>query len=138
MSCIAVNIHEVKEKLIRLELVEPLHGKDGPVQQGKYRNVDTQEPMTDYHITERGFYEWVTFYKGRDILEVEKTANENSFRPSWTLIKDEVEESNDNLYYSKTLVFYHDIGRVNLVPFEGFTPTSRLDYWYLSIRRLPG
>lgn len=140
MSCIAVHIHEVKEKTLRIELSEPLYGKDGDKQQGKYQNADTMEPVTKFAVAEKGFYEVIEVFGGKCVSPLEKICEGEGVAGTlrWTLINAEKAVDNDSLYYSKTLYMVRTTGDAFLCPFIGFTPASRLDYWYMSIRRLPG
>lgn len=135
MSCIAVNIHEVKDKTLRFKLAEPVDGKNGPIQVGKYVNVDTGEAVTSYKLTEVGFYEVKHVYQGANLASTRKTFTGST---GCIKLKSETIQPNDTLLYADMLILVTEAIEIRIQPFEGLRPTSRIDYWYLSIRRVPG
>lgn len=136
MSCIAVNIHEVKEKLIRLELVEEIDGKNGAKQQGKYRDMDTGELVTGYKLSEPGFYEYKTVWKGVNIQDVRKTGGKST--GTRILLSQEVIQDTNKLFYAQDVHLVVGTYTGSIRPFDNLQPTTRMEYWHLSIRRLPG
>lgn len=72
MSYIAVNVQEVRKEVIRIDLAQALHGKDGKTQTGNFINLDTGKQMKGVVFKRRGFYEIKLYACGEKIFNVKE------------------------------------------------------------------
>lgn len=133
MSCIAVHVHEVRKEVIRFDLAQPLHGKDGKTQAGRFINLDTGLEMKEIVFKRRGFYECSTYYAGVDIKNVCKT----EFGLTKTIascISKNLMRNDDEECHTVEKVFIKKESTV--ASFTNFNVTSRLDHYYCTYRFL--
>lgn len=133
MSCIAVNIHEVKRETVKFELVAPLSGKDGKEQKGKFRDVFTGQEITSYTLPKAGFYECKSFYIGTNV-------NDIGFAGAWSavLLKHNVFVNTSKCYYSEYLEYATADNLVRpLRALINFQPSTVLQYYCACYRYVP-
>lgn len=133
MSCIAVNLHEVKQDRVRIQLTEKLLGKNGPTQTGKFYDLDQQKLVTQYCLPTVGIYEVEVVMVGTNITPVCFTNLEHlcqSSLPAKVLLSSPTE------YWSKARIFFHSGSFIPTPTLSGFQPNSVLDCCYISYRRV--
>lgn len=70
MSEVAVKIYETRKDIQRFKLTEPIHGKDGKRQQGKFIDLDTGKMVKELVYKRIGKYSICHTFLGKNVESV--------------------------------------------------------------------
>lgn len=133
MSCIAVNLHDVKKEIYRIDLKTPIHGKDGAKQMGQYIDSDTGLPVTEIVLKRRGLYKMERLWVGKDGGRINK---ESGFKQDDIIsIHITQHERPDEMDYTKEL-FYCKQANTLWIPaaFINVEPNDLVEHYHLVIQ----
>lgn len=125
MSCIAVNLHEVKKEV---KLVGPLRGENGSKQDAKFINADTGQPLTELRLRS-GLWKTTILKIGTDIDGL--TIN-NGFVPQkdWIFIGGNVVTESTSTYFSEATEYCVKDGLLYQPSyFYGLKPTTVVQHY---------
>lgn len=132
MSCIAVNLHEVKKDEIRFQLAEKLYGKNGAKQEGKWYDLISKKITTEFSLPSPGIYAVNIITTGKEISSVD-------FVPSNIPLiegKDILISNTRDVYWFKTERFVFHAETRTIQPLAGLLPETVIDTYYVSMVRI--
>lgn len=133
MSCIAVNIHEIKQETVKIELVHPVYGKNGKQQMGVFRDASTGKEITSYTLPKPGFYACKTLYVGHDVNGV-VFARPNEL----ILLKQNIFLDNATCYYAEYTQFVSAANmQHSLAKWIDLEPTTTIEYFCTCYQFIP-